>query len=468
MHSDGRVVARTRCNDAYVWIVYGLLMIHAFCYQLQTPLEPYLVDHLIGKGAEATATYGYLQSFYWMVQLVGSVAFGGFLDRYGCRVGLIVSNLAAMTQFLTLANTSSTTMLFLSKLPGMFAHPVLSSQTMVSKLTPEGPERITAFGRMVTAYTIGGVIGPYTGGLLGAKGNYYLSAKIATVGSFLVAMICYCLPADMDKEGAARAEAPLVDESGGAAEASGEKPELMPWGERVATICRLCGPLILLKVIMQTLSGVTKSADTVVMKNELHLTEADLGFIMSMQFAFMAVNSAVLLSPTTKVLGGRARLVVTKCLPIVSATYVMQAWLRSDHHGLLDDLSGLSQTYIFISATMMGTIFRFAMSCSITAENTRIVPKSIKGTLLGLEHSVASASRIASPTVGITLLTHLGSSGLYTFCAITPLVLLPAWLLFSARWLPEENEAKGPPGNSVEADNNVATSVVEMQKSERS
>lgn len=59
------------------------------------PLEPYLVDSLVGKGVEATATLARLQSFHQVAQLVGCVAFGGFLDRYGCRAGLLVSSVMA-------------------------------------------------------------------------------------------------------------------------------------------------------------------------------------------------------------------------------------------------------------------------------------------------------------------------------------------------------------------------------------
>lgn len=46
----GRMDAAPCNRKGYVWLIYGLVVLYAFCYQAQTPLEPYLVDKLVGKG----------------------------------------------------------------------------------------------------------------------------------------------------------------------------------------------------------------------------------------------------------------------------------------------------------------------------------------------------------------------------------------------------------------------------------
>lgn len=49
-----------------------------------------------------------------------------------------------------------------------------------AKLAPQACRRLS------TAYTIGGVLGPYTGGILaGAEGDYYFTARVAAAGSKL-------------------------------------------------------------------------------------------------------------------------------------------------------------------------------------------------------------------------------------------------------------------------------------------
>ena len=54
--------------------VYALVVLYALCYQLQAPLEPYLVETLVRDDQDASAAYARLQSFFSLVQLVGSCA----------------------------------------------------------------------------------------------------------------------------------------------------------------------------------------------------------------------------------------------------------------------------------------------------------------------------------------------------------------------------------------------------------
>ena len=74
----------------------------------------------------------------------------------------------------------------------------LCAQTAIAKLTDEGQERIQALGRLTTSYTMGGMVGPYLGGLIGSQGDYYLGAKIAFFGSLLSAALVLLLPAHID------------------------------------------------------------------------------------------------------------------------------------------------------------------------------------------------------------------------------------------------------------------------------
>jgi OCT family organic cation transporter-like MFS transporter 18 len=59
-------------------IVYLNVALYATCYQLQRPIEPYLVERLgAGRpGCDAAASYAALQSFFSAVQTVGNFVVG--------------------------------------------------------------------------------------------------------------------------------------------------------------------------------------------------------------------------------------------------------------------------------------------------------------------------------------------------------------------------------------------------------
>ncbi len=76
-----------------LFVVYLNMILYATCYQIQRPLEPFLVESLIT--GNASDEYARLQSFFSIMQTVGSVFTGYFLDRVGVRAGFIVSYAAA-------------------------------------------------------------------------------------------------------------------------------------------------------------------------------------------------------------------------------------------------------------------------------------------------------------------------------------------------------------------------------------
>lgn len=57
--------------------------------------------------------------------------------------------------------------------------------------TPEGSARVAALGRLTVCYTVGSIVGPLVGGLIGASGDYYLGAKASVVGSLLSIVLCF-------------------------------------------------------------------------------------------------------------------------------------------------------------------------------------------------------------------------------------------------------------------------------------
>ena len=171
-----------------ILIVYLLVVIYALCYQLQSPLEPFLVEKLVNSESAATE-YAKLQGFFSLVQLVGSFAMGFLIDRVGLRAMFALNFLACALCYAILANTTTIELLYVSKLPAVFQAGFLCAQTAAAKLTAPGAERASALGRLTSSYTIGATVGPTLGGFLGVTASAWLAVVGSIVAIFLVCLL---------------------------------------------------------------------------------------------------------------------------------------------------------------------------------------------------------------------------------------------------------------------------------------
>ena len=154
-----------------VWFVYGLVFLYSVSYQLQSPIEIFLVEKL-SKGEDLATTYGNLKTLFAAVVMISSLIFGKILDQYGLRAGFILVFLACASTFGIMSIADSMEMLYLSKIPAIFHSGYLAAQCCIIKLSKPGEERLVALGRLASSYTLGGIIGPALGGWLGSEGDY--------------------------------------------------------------------------------------------------------------------------------------------------------------------------------------------------------------------------------------------------------------------------------------------------------
>eukprot|EP00933_Yihiella_yeosuensis_P044943 TRINITY_DN4023_c2_g1_i2.p1 TRINITY_DN4023_c2_g1~~TRINITY_DN4023_c2_g1_i2.p1 ORF type:complete len:436 (-),score=57.78 TRINITY_DN4023_c2_g1_i2:177-1484(-) len=425
MSADSEMTTSAANKQKLIFLIYLLVVLYALCYQLQSPLEPFLIEKLVGKdkGSEVAVAYGRLQSVHNVVQSFCALGFGYLLDRAGLRVGFIVNFSACALTYYLLSTTTSITGLYLSKLPGIGMAGFLCAQYALTQLTEAGEERIKALGRVTTAYTIGGTFGPYLGGLLGSKGDYFLSAKIAMVGSLLAVVLSFFLPAGRTVG---------VEDS---TEKASKEQVKSAWLQRAGSVLRLAGFFILVKLGTSTANSMASSSQSLILKNELGFSEANLGFFMSSQFAFGGFANGFLLAPVTKLLGGEVRTVVRNCVMIMAAGYALQAAISSSYLGLFPAGTTTTKQYSFIGIAMTLAIFQYSLATSITAETTRIVPEDMRGTLIGMEHCIFAVSRIFTPSIGVTILASYGSCTLYATIGCCFLAVLVFWSLFSSKML---------------------------------
>ena len=191
---------KRRSATVALWITYINIVLYALCYQLQRPVEPFLVAKLTksADGDDATTDdaaimYGRVQSFFSAIQTVGSPLVGILLDRIGIRTTSALVFAASALSYAILAHATDLTTLFLSKIPTVLQHAFLVAQaTAATEAGSDDALRAQALGRMTTSYTIGATIGPALGGYLAhgdgddsKVGDMYFGAWLAVFGSII-------------------------------------------------------------------------------------------------------------------------------------------------------------------------------------------------------------------------------------------------------------------------------------------
>ena len=66
--------------------------------------------------------YGYLQTVFAALQLVGGTIFGRLGDVIGSRAGLVLAHACGFTAYFLVAAANGPAMLFLSRVPGILMH----------------------------------------------------------------------------------------------------------------------------------------------------------------------------------------------------------------------------------------------------------------------------------------------------------------------------------------------------------
>ena len=404
-----------------LYVVYALVTLYALCYQFQSPIEPFLVSKLLNN-TEATAgannadlatTYARMKSIFAVTQGVGSLAFGSILDKYGVRVGLIINFMACASCYYTLSITNSIAMLYLSKLPGIAMTGFLCAETAVFKLTKEGEERVKALGRLYTSYTIGGVLGPFIGGHLGASGDYYVGARYATYGSLIAVILVWLfIPASIDSKKV---------EDGDGIEKKKDLAHRTKWIDNVFLIFKLVWMFIFVKTVTSIANSMINSQQPLILKR-LGAGEAMMGTVMSLQFGFGGFANAFLLAPVTRIMGGSTSLVVSNCIVAMALVHVFRGFLYSDAHDVLKiwfPENELARVYPFIGISMFLAIFQFTLASSISATTSAIVNKTIQGTLVGIQHCLFAFAYMAGPQLGALIYSIGDITGLSFICAAT-------------------------------------------------
>ncbi|XP_048804609.1 solute carrier family 22 member 18 isoform X4 [Lagopus muta] len=151
---------------------------------MQFGVIPYLAKNL---GLDSVG-FGYLQTIFGVLQLVGGPVFGRFADQFGNRAALTLSCASASAFFLLLSISTSIPILFLSRLPSVFMHGLPGAQKVITDLTAPS-ERAAALGRLGLCFGVGVIIGSALGGIISTKFGVFVPMYLGLVGSLINTVI---------------------------------------------------------------------------------------------------------------------------------------------------------------------------------------------------------------------------------------------------------------------------------------
>ena len=391
-----------------------LIVLYALAYQLQVPLEPYLVDTLVkddgGSKGSTAAQYANLQSFFGLVQCIGSILVGYMIDRCGLRLMLLLNFAACAASYALLASATSMPWLYASKLPTLFMAGFLCAQTAVSTLTAPGAERMAQLGLLTTAYTLGATVGPSLGGYLGTQA----AAQLAVAVSVAAGGIVLALPADAlstlppsEPRASAAAPAPAASTSS--------------WRSRAWLALSLAWPLLATKVTAGLVTSAMTTARNLALKNVFALSAAQLGLIMS-TISLGTALASLGLGRLTALLGAEGG-VVRGCLVGMTAVFACQAALFVSYAGA----AAAPPAPIYVGLSLLLALCQYPLSTTLTALSTARVPLHARGTLMGLEHALFSLAFMAGPVVGVWVLAVGGMQLMAGAAAAVYAALLVAW-----------------------------------------
>ncbi|XP_025142683.3 solute carrier family 22 member 18 isoform X2 [Bubalus bubalis] len=328
-------------------LTYVLAALELTCLFMQFSIMPYLSRRL---GLDSVA-FGYQQTVFGVLQLLGGPVFGRFADQHGARAAFTLSFLASSALYLLLAAACipalpGVALLFASRLPGALMHTLPAAQMVIADLsTPE--ERPAALGRLGLCFGVGLIFGSLLGGTLSSSCGIQCPVIVALVVTLLGALLSVtCIPAST-KGASAHAQTTLPG-----------KPKASVFDLKAITRLLLQPgvlPVFLVKVICGLPIGLFMVMFSIISMDFFQLEAAQAGYLMSffgvLQMALMAnVFHFCLLMPG---------LVFSMCaLNVVTDSMLTKAVSTSDTGTMLGLCASVQPLTRTLGPTLGGLLYR--------------------------------------------------------------------------------------------------------------
>ncbi|XP_041053305.1 solute carrier family 22 member 18 isoform X2 [Carcharodon carcharias] len=355
------------------------MALYSTCFWIQTGVMPYLSKRL---GMDMVM-FGYLQTTFAIIQLLGGPLFGRFGDLFGGRAALSLAYLSSGFTYLLMGLSTTVPLLFLSRLPSVFMHGMQAAQMVMTDLSSES-ERVGALGKLGLSYSVGMIIGSTTGGLLISGFGEPFAAYAAAAGSVLnTVVVMKYIPAHTKPVTSTKENKPAHSRS------IFSVKEIL----RLLSIPGVAG-ILAIKTITGLPMGVFQSMFSVVAMGHFKLEAEHNGYLMAYIGALQMVMQGLVVGWLTQRIAERTLLfwsILLICL-VGLATALM---------------TNIVQFCLVCIPMCLGISVFYLTTNSIL---TKIVPPTDTGAMLGLNMCVHSLIRSVSPTIGGFLFESYGFS----------------------------------------------------------
>ncbi|NWZ32296.1 S22AI protein, partial [Asarcornis scutulata] len=357
-----------------ILVTYLIATIELTFVFMQLGVMPYLAKSL---GLDSVG-FGYLQTTFGVLQLVGGPIFGRFADQFGTRAALILSCASGSVFFLLLSISTSIPILFLSRLPAVFMHGLPGAQKVITDLTAPS-QRADALGKLGLCFGIGIIIGSALGGILSTKFGIFAPIYVGLVGSLIntmIAMVWIPSPAKSKSE-------------------HGETEHSNVFSIReILRLMKFPGvmEIFLVKVFSGFPIGLFLIMFSIISMDFFGLEAVESGYLMSYFGVLQMVVQGLVVGKLSKHCTERTLLRLS--VLVFAGVGLGMALMRTVWH------------YCIIALPL---VFAFSMLGTITDSIlTKAVPSSDTGTMLGICASVQPLTRTVGPTIGGVLYKQFG------------------------------------------------------------
>jgi DHA1 family tetracycline resistance protein-like MFS transporter len=149
--------------------IFFTVMLDVLALGLMIPVLPKLVlSFMGGDTAGAAKVFGLFATVWGAMQFICSPLLGAMSDRLGRRPIILISCLGLGLDYIFMAMAPSLTLLFVGRvISGITAATITTSFAYIADVTPH-ENRARAFGIVGIAFSVGFILGPAAGGLLGS------------------------------------------------------------------------------------------------------------------------------------------------------------------------------------------------------------------------------------------------------------------------------------------------------------
>ncbi|NXN79166.1 S22AI protein, partial [Bombycilla garrulus] len=362
-------------------VAYVIAAIDLTLLFMQFGVIPYLAKSL---GLDSVG-FGYLQTIFGVLQLMGGYIFGRFADQFGARAALILSCASASVFFLLMSLSTSIPLLFLSRLPTVFMHGMPGAQKVITDMTTPS-QRADALGKTGLCFGMGIIAGSAMGGVLSTKFGIYAPLYVGLAGSLINTLIAMVWIPSQTKP---KSDHHVTERS------TSQSGSLFSIRE-VLRLMKFPGVMevFIVKVSAGFPIGLFMIMFSIISMDFFGLEAVESGYLMSYFGVLQMVVQGLVVG---KLANHCTEMTLLRLSVFVFAGVGLgMALMRTVWH------------YCIIAVPL---VFAFSMLATITDSIlTKAVPSSDTGAMLGICASVQPLTRTVGPTIGGVLYKQFGVS----------------------------------------------------------